>query len=76
MDDKYKPLTIESLPQRLGVVSAITDQIGVEIRNWEVKEVGDGNLNLVFIVKGRKGIIVIKQALPYVRVVGEDWPLT
>ena len=76
MDDKYTPLTIESLPQRLGVVSAITDQIGVEIRNWEVKEVGDGNLNLVFIVKGRKGIIVIKQALPYVRVVGEDWPLT
>ena len=43
MDDKYTPLTIESLPQRLGVVSAITDQIGVEIRNWEVKEVGDGN---------------------------------
>ena len=76
MDYKYTPLTIESLPQRLGVVSAITDQIGVEIRNWEVKEVGDGNLNLVFIVKGRKGIIVITQALPYVRVVGEDWPLT
>ena len=55
MDDKYTPLTIESLPQRLGVVSAITDQIGGEIRNWKVKEEGDGNLNLVFIVKGRKG---------------------
>ena len=76
MNDDYKPLTLESLPQRLGVVSAITDQIGVETRNWEVKEVGDGNLNLVFIVTGRKGIIVIKQALPYVRVVGESWPLT
>tara|TARA_E500000178_G_scaffold208142_1_gene205480 strand:- start:900 stop:2159 length:1260 start_codon:yes stop_codon:yes gene_type:complete len=76
MDDKYTALTIESLPQRLGVVSAITDQIGVEIRKWEVKEVGDGNLNLVFIVIGDKGKIIIKQALPHMRLVGEGWPLT
>ncbi|NQD64717.1 S-methyl-5-thioribose kinase [Bacillus haikouensis] len=41
------------------------------------REIGDGNLNLVFQVaeKGRKGII-IKQALPYAKVVGESWPLT
>ncbi|MBO0960390.1 S-methyl-5-thioribose kinase [Neobacillus sp. MM2021_6] len=42
------------------------------------KEIGDGNLNLVFhIVDGRdrKGLI-IKQALPYAKVVGESWPLT
>lgn len=41
------------------------------------KEVGDGNLNLVFIIKeeatGKS--VVVKQALPYVRVVGESWPL-
>ena len=41
----------------------------------KVEEVGDGNLNLVFIVEGPGGIIVIKQALPYVRCVGESWPL-
>lgn len=41
----------------------------------KVDEVGDGNLNLVFIVAGPGGIIVIKQALPYVRCVGESWPL-
>ena len=41
----------------------------------ESREVGDGNLNLVFIVEGHKGAAVVKQALPYVRLVGESWPL-
>ena len=36
-----------------------------------VREVGDGNLNLVFIVEGPAGGLVVKQALPYVRLVGE-----
>ncbi|MBK8049184.1 MAG: S-methyl-5-thioribose kinase [Anaerolineales bacterium] len=43
------------------------------------KEVGDGNLNLVFIVenpKNPKQSVVLKQALPYLRVAGESWPLT
>lgn len=42
-------------------------------------EVGDGNLNQVFIVLNEeapyKGV-VLKQALPYLRVAGESWPLT
>jgi 5-methylthioribose kinase len=43
----------------------------------EVKEVGDGNLNLVFIVHDAQGGgVVLKQALPYVRLVGPDWPMT
>lgn len=43
----------------------------------EVKEVGDGNLNLVFIISDAKGqSVVLKQALPYVRLVGPDWPMT
>ncbi|MCP3742639.1 S-methyl-5-thioribose kinase [Rossellomorea sp. BNER] len=43
------------------------------------KEIGDGNLNLVFriIDNGTSGkSVIIKQALPYARVVGESWPLT
>lgn len=39
-------------------------------------EVGDGNLNLVYLVHGPGGTVVVKQALPYVRCVGESWPLT
>jgi 5-methylthioribose kinase len=42
---------------------------------WTAREVGDGNLNLVFIIEGPAGGLVVKQALPYVRLVGEGWPL-
>ncbi|MDA8927433.1 S-methyl-5-thioribose kinase [Aquiluna sp.] len=43
----------------------------------DVKEVGDGNLNLVFIVHDAQGgTVVIKQALPFVRLVGPEWPMT
>lgn len=41
-----------------------------------VDEVGDGNLNLVFIVKDAAGNgVVVKQSLPHVRV-DPSWPLT
>ncbi len=42
-----------------------------------VREVGDGNLNLVFICEspGMPGLC-IKQSLPYVRMVGPEWPLS
>lgn len=46
-----------------------------EPAGWSITEVGDGNLNLVFIVKGASGGVAVKQALPYVRLVGESWPL-
>ncbi|EIC83263.1 S-methyl-5-thioribose kinase [Serratia sp. M24T3] len=41
-------------------------------------EIGDGNLNLVFKIRDTQGIsrVIVKQALPYVRCVGESWPLT
>jgi 5-methylthioribose kinase len=39
--------------------------------------VGDGNLNLVFVCRDeRHASLVLKQSLPYVRVVGPSWPLT
>jgi 5-methylthioribose kinase len=44
----------------------------------EAVEVGDGNLNLVFKVWAKaepSRTVVLKQALPYVRLVGESWPL-
>jgi 5-methylthioribose kinase len=44
-----------------------------------VGEVGDGNLNLVFIVRNEANptqSVVLKQALPFLRVAGESWPLT
>lgn len=43
----------------------------------KIQEVGDGNLNFVYIIEGKnQAKLVIKQALPFVRCVGENWPLT
>ncbi len=71
----YEALTVETLPARLGKVAEITARVGADSSAWQVKEVGDGNLNLVFIVSGAAGTLIIKQALPYVRLVGDSWPL-
>lgn len=42
------------------------------------REIGDGNLNLVFHVTSENSTesIIIKQAVPYAKVVGESWPLS
>jgi len=40
------------------------------------QEIGDGNLNMVFRVQAGTRSVIVKQALPYLRVVGEGWPLT
>ena len=70
----FEALKPETLPQRLGALPALRNKIG-DPASWRVREVGDGNLNLVFIVEGETGAAVVKQALPYVRLVGESWPL-
>jgi 5-methylthioribose kinase len=70
----YAPLTVENLSKRLADLPALKCRLGAP-QTWRVREVGDGNLNLVFIVEGGKGSAVVKQALPYVRLVGDSWPL-
>ena len=42
----------------------------------EVCEIGDGNLNFVYIVKSDKKSIILKQAVPFLRCVGEEYPLS
>lgn len=71
----YHPLDVGSLPEYLAKISTCTAILGGTPSDWRVDEVGDGNLNLVFIVRGPAGSLVAKQALPYVRLVGESWPL-
>ncbi|MFE4040536.1 MULTISPECIES: S-methyl-5-thioribose kinase [Priestia] len=71
--EKYHPLTEISaikLVKKLGLFDA-TEAL-------TAREIGDGNLNLVFHIindQTNKSIIV-KQALPYAKVVGESWPLS
>ncbi len=73
--ETYKALTVESLPQRLSNINEVVSRVGTDAAQWNVAEVGDGNLNLVFIVSGDTGTVIVKQALPYVRLVGDSWPL-
>ena len=75
MSNNYKPLSPESLGQRLGDLDVMNKAVGSNVDAWTVREVGDGNLNLVFIVEGDAGSVIVKQALPYVRLVGDSWPL-
>lgn len=71
----YEPLTTDTIPARLGAVAAVVDRLGDDPASWQAQEVGDGNLNLVFIVTSPKSSVIVKQALPYVRLVGDSWPL-
>lgn len=71
----YRPMDDRELRILLSGIADISDLLGPDTQAWRVREVGDGNLNLVFIVEGADGAVVVKQALPYVRLVGESWPL-
>ncbi|MFZ5712116.1 MAG: S-methyl-5-thioribose kinase [Bradyrhizobium sp.] len=71
----YRILHEADLRDYLAGILELKALLGGDPSSWEITEVGDGNLNLVFIVKGARAGIAVKQALPYVRLVGESWPL-
>ncbi|MCB1883138.1 MAG: S-methyl-5-thioribose kinase [Geminicoccaceae bacterium] len=71
----YRAFDEASLPGHLAGIEAARAVLGGDPSGWRAFEVGDGNLNLVFIVEGPDGDLCVKQALPYVRLVGESWPL-
>jgi 5-methylthioribose kinase len=66
----------KSLLALVGRLSQVRGLLGGRPEDWQVREVGDGNLNLVFIVDGPDGSVCVKQALPYVRVAGPSWPMS
>ena len=72
----YRILDADSIPAFVGSLPEVRALLGGQAENWRVHEVGDGNLNLVFIVQGADGSVCVKQALPYVRVAGASWPMT
>ncbi|XP_010500532.1 PREDICTED: methylthioribose kinase-like [Camelina sativa] len=74
---EFTPLNEKSLVEYIKATPALSSKIGgAADDDLVIKEVGDGNLNFVFIVVGSSGSLVIKQALPYIRCIGESWPMT
>ncbi len=71
----YRPHNPDSLRGYLAERPALAARLGGTAALWRIQEVGDGNLNLVFLIHGPGGSLCAKQALPYVRLVGESWPL-
>ena len=72
----YRILDTDTVPALIGSLPEIRALLGGAPQTWRVHEVGDGNLNLVFIVQGVEGSVCVKQALPYVRAAGASWPMT
>jgi 5-methylthioribose kinase len=71
----YRALKEADVAAYLAGVPAVAASLGGKTAQWKIREVGDGNLNLVFVIEGSHGGVVLKQALPYLRLVGESWPL-
>lgn len=73
----YRPLTPDTIIEYVQTRPEL-DEVFQTGETLLADEVGDGNLNLVFKVWAEadpERTVVIKQALPYLRLVGGDWPL-
>ena len=73
----YHILDRASVPGYLRSIPAVVDVLGADV-DLSIDEIGDGNLNIVYRVtseadSGRS--VILKQAVPYLRMVGEEWPL-
>jgi 5-methylthioribose kinase len=72
----YRALDQAALLDLVSSLDSVRTRLGGQPEDWLIREVGDGNLNLVFIVEGPDGSVCIKQALPYVRAAGPSWPMS
>lgn len=75
MSDPYPLLTEATIPAYLRTRPDLARRI--DPTTVDAREVGDGNLNLVFVCRDGGGrTLVLKQSIPYVRAAGPSWPLT
>jgi 5-methylthioribose kinase len=72
----YRILDAAGLMELVAGLQEVRRLLGGVPEEWRIREVGDGNLNLVFIVEGTLGSVCVKQALPYVRAAGPSWPMS
>ncbi|AKX96093.1 S-methyl-5-thioribose kinase [Neomoorella thermoacetica] len=75
---RYQPLNLETVITYVKQRPELQELFSPD-EELVSSEVGDGNLNLVFRIQAKNDparSIIIKQALPYVRLVGDSWPLS
>jgi 5-methylthioribose kinase len=82
----YRILDRDSVCEYLLSIPAVVEVLGISgsaesvnsSGSLEVIEIGDGNLNFVYRVNRTDDpsrSVILKQAVPYLRMVGEEWPL-
>ncbi|WP_321777704.1 S-methyl-5-thioribose kinase [Sulfurimonas sp.] len=74
---EYKELDVKSVISYLKNVDEVMDYFGSD--DLEAIEIGDGNLNYVYLVSSisnPKKALIVKQAVPYLRCVGEEFALS
>jgi hypothetical protein len=74
----FQALTLATVIDYVAARPAIAARVGPpgSTAKWRSTEIGDGNINFIYLVEGPAGRVIVKQALPYVRCVGEAWPLS
>ncbi|MCH9740032.1 MAG: S-methyl-5-thioribose kinase [Epsilonproteobacteria bacterium] len=72
----YKILTIDTIKAYILNIPEIKSYL--EDGDIEISEIGDGNVNFVYIVtnKDNQKSLIVKQAVPYLRIAGEGFPLS
>jgi len=73
-----KPLGEEGVRGYLAARPALAAHVGPPetAASWGVDVRTDGNINFVYLITGPSGGVCVKESLPYVRCVGESWPLS
>ncbi len=77
MNDNYKILDIKSVIAHISNIEEVMNYFGSQ--NIRADEIGDGNLNYVYkisSIQDPKKALIVKQAVPYLRCVGEDFLLS
>lgn len=54
----------------------LAERLGGKPSAWTASEVGDGNINYIYRLQGPGGALILKQALPFIRMIGVSWPLS
>ncbi len=73
---KYKILNTNNIIDYLKGIESVAKYFGKD--NLTAKEIGDGNLNFVFLVSSTTDsskALIVKQAVPYIRCLGEEYLL-
>jgi len=73
----YKVLDENSVIEYMQGINSVKEYFAND--ELQAREIGDGNLNYVYVVTSKSDTnktLILKQAVPYLRIVGESYPLS